>query len=366
MSLDSFKLIEGSVNYNIVATALTTAQVTALTTLETGEIVYVTDGAYPGLKVYSGSAWVPLGTSAANISFTPTGNIAATTIQTALAELDTEKAAIASLSAVATSGSYNDLTSKPDLSAKADLVSGKVPTTQLPDTLLGQMTFKGTIDLSTTQPPTAASGNNGWYYVVSVAGTSGGTTYTVGDQIVSNGTAWTKIGKSANITSVNGYTGIVVLAKSDVGLGNADNTSDVNKPISTAQQAALDLKAPKANPSFTGNVTATGIISDAAGNLRSLPQNPQTAAYILAATDAGKHVSITNGGVTVPTGVFTIGDSIVVYNNSSASQVITCSAVTAYISGTNAVKTSITVAARGIATILCYQTNEIVVSGDVS
>lgn len=34
------------------------------------------------------------------------------------------------------------------------------------------------------------------------------------------------------------------LTKSSVGLGNVDNTSDANKPISTAQQAALDAKAP--------------------------------------------------------------------------------------------------------------------------
>lgn len=35
----------------------------------------------------------------------------------------------------------------------------------------------------------------------------------------------------------------ITLAKGDVGLGNVDNTSDANKPISTATQAALDLKA---------------------------------------------------------------------------------------------------------------------------
>lgn len=46
------------------------------------------------------------------------------------------------------------------------------------------------------------------------------------------------------------------LTKSDVGLGNVDNTSDANKPVSTAQQAALDLKAPLASPVLTGNPTA--------------------------------------------------------------------------------------------------------------
>ena len=44
------------------------------------------------------------------------------------------------------------------------------------------------------------------------------------------------------VTSVAGRTGAVTLTKTDVGLGNVDNTSDANKPISTATQAALDLK----------------------------------------------------------------------------------------------------------------------------
>lgn len=45
-----------------------------------------------------------------------------------------------------------------------------------------------------------------------------------------------------SVLSVAGKTGAVSLEKADVGLGNADNTSDVNKPVSTAQQTALDLK----------------------------------------------------------------------------------------------------------------------------
>ena len=44
--------------------------------------------------------------------------------------------------------------------------------------------------------------------------------------------------------------------KAEVDLGNVDNTSDVNKPVSTAQQSALDLKAPLASPALTGNPTA--------------------------------------------------------------------------------------------------------------
>lgn len=48
-------------------------------------------------------------------------------------------------------------------------------------------------------------------------------------------------GPVGGINSVNGYiTPDVALTKADIGLGNADNTSDVNKPISTAAQTALD------------------------------------------------------------------------------------------------------------------------------
>ena len=47
----------------------------------------------------------------------------------------------------------------------------------------------------------------------------------------------------------------LVLGKADVGLGSADNTSDANKPVSTAQQTALDLKSNLASPTFTGTVT---------------------------------------------------------------------------------------------------------------
>lgn len=46
------------------------------------------------------------------------------------------------------------------------------------------------------------------------------------------------------------------VTKAQVGLSAADNTSDTDKPVSTAQQAALDLKANINNPTFT-----TGIIT---------------------------------------------------------------------------------------------------------
>jgi hypothetical protein len=49
------------------------------------------------------------------------------------------------------------------------------------------------------------------------------------------------------------------LTKSSVGLSAVDNTSDLNKPVSTATLTALNLKANTASPTFTGTVTAPNL-----------------------------------------------------------------------------------------------------------
>ncbi|RPE05561.1 hypothetical protein EGT74_24570 [Chitinophaga lutea] len=66
--------------------------------------------------------------------------------------------------------------------------------------------------------------------------------------------------RPAPVQSVNGYTGNVTLTKSDVGLASADNTSDANKPVSTAQQAALDLKEDVANKSTSTSLGASNTL----------------------------------------------------------------------------------------------------------
>jgi len=78
---------------------------------------------------------------------------------------------------------------------------------------------------------------------VPIGGTSGQVLAKIDD--TNYNTHWVTGGGGAAVSSVNGQTGIVVLTKADIGLGNADNTSDVNKPISTATQSALNLKASK-------------------------------------------------------------------------------------------------------------------------
>jgi len=68
------------------------------------------------------------------------------------------------------------------------------------------------------------------------SGTADTTTFLRGDN------TWATT-PAAPVSSVAGKTGAVTLVKADVGLANVDNTSDANKPVSTAQQTALDGKA---------------------------------------------------------------------------------------------------------------------------
>ena len=78
------------------------------------------------------------------------------------------------------------------------------------------------------------------------------------------------------------------LNKSAVGLGNIDNTSDALKPVSTAQQTALDTKAPIANPIFTGDIETNGT------NGTFSTKNVQSNLYLLRLTRAS--VSMTTAG----------------------------------------------------------------------
>jgi hypothetical protein len=116
-----------------------------------------------------------------------------------------------------------------------------------------------------------------------------------------------------------------------------------------------------------GNVTSrsiisTGELSDAKGEIRSVPQEIKSTSYVLQSSDHGKHIS-TTAGVTLNTGIFTIGQNVTIFNNSSSSITITQGAsVTIYLAGT-ANTGSRTLAQRGIATLLCVGTNAYVING---
>ena len=75
--------------------------------------------------------------------------------------------------------------------------------------------------------------------------------------------------------------------------------------------------------------------------------------YTLIASDAGKTVSTSTGGVTVPASVFAAGDNLILFNNSGSSQTITQGAsVTLRLAGTASTGNR-TLSQYGVATLLC-------------
>lgn len=93
----------------------------------------------------------------------------------------------------------------------------------------------------------------------------------------------------------------------------------------------------------------------------------KTGSYSLAVGDVGKYVQIGSGGsITIPDATFAEGDIISLFNNTTGNITITCTITTAYIAGTDSDKATMTLATRGVATILFISGTVCVVSGNVS
>ena len=95
----------------------------------------------------------------------------------------------------------------------------------------GGLIYQGTWNATTNTPTlTSSVGTKGHYYVVSVAGTTnldGITDWNVGDLAIFNGSVWEQVDNTDAVTSVNGYTGTVVLTYSDVGAANAGANTNI-------------------------------------------------------------------------------------------------------------------------------------------
>lgn len=132
-----------------------------------------------------------------------------------------DKADIASLSTVAFTGDYGDLSNLPGLAAVA--TSGDYN------------------DLTNLPSIPSAQVNSDWSASMGVTAILNKPTIPTLTSQLSNDSGFLT---SAPVVSVAGKTGTVTLVKGDVGLGNVDNTTDLNKPISTATQTALNGKFP--------------------------------------------------------------------------------------------------------------------------
>jgi len=109
---------------------------------------------------------------------------------------------------------------------------GTVPLSQIPASIQGGVSYQGTWNASTNTPTLSNGvGTKGYYYVVSVAGSTnldGITAWNVGDWAIFNGTVWQKVDNTDAVTSVNGYTGTVVLTNTDISGFGTMSTQNAN------------------------------------------------------------------------------------------------------------------------------------------
>lgn len=163
-------------------------------------------------------------------------------------------------------------------------------------------------------------------------------------------------------------TGTLTLPTStDTLVGRATTDTLTNKTLTSPTVNTAAISGGTIDNAVIGGTTAAAgtftTVTDSKGEVRSVPQNAKTSAYVLVASDAGKHISITTGGVTVPSGVFSVGESVTIYNNSSSNQTITQGAsVTMYQVGT-ANTGNRTLAQRGLCTVFCVSSNTFVITG---
>lgn len=132
---------------------------------------------------------------------------------------------------------------------------------------------------------------------------------------------------------------------------NGTNYIELTAPASVASNVTLTMPTTTSTLGFL-NVPAVGT---------------KTGSYTLATADIGKYVQVGSGGsITIPDATFAEGDIVSVFNNTSSGITITCSITTAYIAGTDSDKATVTLATRGVATILFISGTVCVISGNVS
>ena len=357
--------------------------------------------AAPDQIVSDGASWQLLdvsgtitGNTAANITFTSSGNIAASNVQAALEEVDSEKLAksggtltgdviIGSGAAITVGagalrfeGSTADIyeTSLAAVDPTADRTitfpdrSGTVITTMLAGSIAySKLSLTGSIvnaDIGASAAiaysklnlassianadisPTAAIA----YSKLNIAGSVVNADIATGAAI-----AYSKLNLTGNVTNADIASGASIV---DTKLATISTAGKVSGSAITSGTIGGSTAI-----NTSGTITTTGTITDGTGSIRRIPQNAQTAAYTLTTSDVGKHISITTGGITVPASVFSVGDNVTIFNNSTSDQTITQGSGVTLRAGGSTATGNRTLANYGVATILCVAADVFVITG---
>jgi hypothetical protein len=216
-----------------------------------------------------------------------------------------------------------------------------------------------------------ASGQTGVVFPIGTSGTVvfNGTDYQIVDTFSTllnvdnlrlDGNTLSSTNTNGNITLSPNGTGRVEV------LGTASNSGGINLYEDTdngTNKALLTVPA-----ALGSDITLTlPDITSSLGYKNVPPVGTKTGSYTLATTDVGEYVQVgTGGSITIPDATFAEGDIISIFNNTTGAITITCTITTAYIAGTDADKATVSLATRGVATILFISGTVCVITGNVS
>ena len=225
-----------------------------------------------------------------------------------------------------------------------------------------------------------------------------GSTYAINDVVSLSGSSYLAIQASTNQNPATQTAyWLVLAAKGDTGSGDVSGpassvdselvlfnstTGKLIKRASTtgilkgtsgvlsAATAGTDYVAPGGALGTPSSGTLTNCTVDGTNPIgyRDLPAvGTKTGSYTLATGDVGKYVQVGSGGsITIPDATFAEGDVVVIANNHSAAITVTCTITTAYIAGTDTDKASVSLATRGLCTIVFLSGTVCIISGNVS
>jgi hypothetical protein len=169
------------------------------------------------------------------------------------------------------------------------------------------------------------------------------------------------------------YTGsawVAAYVSGDGLLQASNNLSDLDDAAvaRTNLGVAADSTQTLTNKTISGASNTLTVDGTNSVGFRDVPAvGTKTTSYTLQTADVGKYVQIGSGGsIEIPDSTFSEGDVVSLFNNTTGDITVTCTITTAYIAGTDEDKATVTLATRGVATILFISGTVCVIGGNVS
>jgi uncharacterized protein YjbI with pentapeptide repeats len=171
----------------------------------------------------------------------------------------------------------------------------------------------------------------------------------------------------------NSGTNALGVAMGDDSIASFTTNNGYNLVFATDGVERMRIATSTGNVGVSGTLTAVGAsitsINDQYGYVRNIPQSGsnKTSTYTVSAGDSGRFIGIgTSGKIVIPNAVMATGNVISLYNATTGNITVECSISIAYVAGTNTDRASVTLATRGVATVLFLDSDNCVISGNVT